>query len=255
MPGGEEGLADRVHWLLSRTDNLVLALGVLNIWNHPPPVAKEVYEETSRLSQGRLLVGLGVGHEPLLAPESPGHGRRPIESMQHYLDRLGEPQFHIPREHLFLAALGPGMMRIAADRTAGAHPYLVTPAHTLQARKAVGPHALLAPEQHVVLDVHPDGARATARRYMATYFGLPNYVASFRRMGFTTEDFAAGGSDRMVDALVAWGEPEQIVDRVDAHLAAGADHVAIQVLTSDRMAFPVEPWRALSAALQRRGHL
>jgi len=255
MPGGEEGMGERFVDLLAATDAVVFAVGVVNIWHHSAAEAASAFDAASRRGPGRLFLGVGIGHRPLLDEQSPAQRAKPLDSIGAYLDALDAASTPVPRDDLFLGALGPRMLRLAVERTAGAHPYLVTPAHTRQARKVMGPNAMLAPEQHVVLDTDPPRARALARQWMAVYLGLPNYIANFRRMGFTDADLAGGGSDRIVDALVAWGDAGKVVQRVHEHLDAGADHVALQVLVPDRMTFPKEAWRTLAAVLKREGQL
>ncbi|HEY3095527.1 MAG TPA: TIGR03620 family F420-dependent LLM class oxidoreductase, partial [Acidimicrobiia bacterium] len=148
-----------------------------------------------------------------------------------------------------LAALGPKMLALAAERADGAHPYNVPPEHTAQAREILGPQKLLAPEQAVLLESDPAEARRIARKHAATYLDLPNYMNNLRRFGITDDDIAGGGSDRLVDTLVAWGDADAIRARVQAHLDAGADHVAVQVLQPERTAVPLDDWRELAPAL------
>jgi probable F420-dependent oxidoreductase len=148
-----------------------------------------------------------------------------------------------------LAALGPKMLELAGERTAGTHPYLVTPEHTGVARQALGPGKLVAPEQAVVLETDPIVARAIARSHLAGYLSLPNYTNNWKRFGFTDDDLADGGSDRLVDAFVAWGGEDAIVERVQAHRDAGADHVCVQVLTDNLWELPLAEWRTLAPAL------
>ena len=248
-------MAARFAQLLSDTSTLVLGVGIVNIWTHPPAEAASAYQQARQDGATRLFLGFGIGHAPLLDPGSPGRDEKPIESMERYLDDLDSLPASIPGGERFLAALGPRMLRLSAARSRGAHPYLVTPQHTRMAREVMGPSSFLAPEQHAVLDGDPDRARALARKWMAVYLGLPNYIANFRRMGFDDGDFAGGGSDRMVDALVAWGDAGAVVERVEQHLDAGADHVAVQLLVPDRLTFPLEGWQALAAAFKRHGQL
>ena len=168
--------------------------------------------------------------------------------MAAYLDALDKTDPPVPADARVLAALGPKMLRLAAERAAGAHPYLTTPDHTRQAREILGPEPLLAPEQRVVLETDPAAARELGRRHLAIYLQLPNYTNNLRRMGFTDDDFAGGGSDRLVDAIVAWGDVDALVARVRAHHDAGAAHVCIQVLTADPRALPLTEWRTLAVA-------
>lgn len=245
MPGGEDGMGEHVAALLGATSRLIIATGIVNIWFHPASEAASMY----RASRGRLLLGIGVGHAPLVDQDSPGRYRQPIGSTARYLDELDDGPDPVPVAERVLAAFGPRMMELARDRTRGAHPYLVTPDHTRWSRAILGPDALLAVEQHVVLDTDADRARAVAREYLTTYWTLPNYLTNFRRMGFTDDDFRDGGSDRMVDALVAWGDVDRGLARVQEHFDAGADHVCIQVLTPGKRGFPIAGWRAVAEAI------
>jgi len=255
IPGGEEGMGERFVDLLACTHALVFGVGVVNIWKHSAAEAAAAFNAATHEAPGRLFLGVGIGHRPLLEADSPAQRAGPLDSVRAYLDGLDAAIRAIPRSERFLGALGPRMLRLAAERTAGAHPYLVTPQHTRDARLAMGRDALLAPEQHVVLDSDPVRARALARQWMAVYLGLPNYIANFHRMGFADEDLARGGSDRIVDALVAWGDAHDIVHRLQQHLEAGANHVALQVLCPDRMTFPKATWRTLARVLKSEGQL
>jgi probable F420-dependent oxidoreductase len=246
IPGGVGGdvLGD-VSRLQSATRNTVIATGILNIWKHD---AREVGAWWSALPahrKERVLLGLGVSHGPLIGETY----RKPLTVMAAYLTQLSAQG--LPATSLCLAALGPKMLELSRDRTAGAHPYLVTPEHSAMARELLGPDALLAPEQGVVLETDPGRARQLARQAMARYVLLPNYVNSWRRLGFT-EDEISSVSDRLIDALFAWGGMDRIADRVNAHLAAGADHVCLQVISSAGApdVGVIRPaWRELAAAL------
>jgi probable F420-dependent oxidoreductase len=174
---------------------------------------------------------------------------KPYDKVVEYLDELAASAQPVPKDDMALAALGPRVLKLAAERTAGAHPYLVSPEHTRLAREVMGPGALLAPEQKVVLDSDPDRARAVARQNLVIYLRLPNYTNNLKRLGFTDQDIAEPGSDRLVDGLVAWGDVDAIVARVQAHLDAGADHVCIQAL-SDTPAPPRAAWRELAPAVR-----
>ena len=248
MPGGEAGLGRRVQSLLGAASTLTLAIGIVNIWFHSAAEVLDVHHAAGELGGDRLLSGVGVGHAPLVDREMPGRYQHPIASMSVYLDELDSGPHPIPRAQRIIGALGPRMMRLAGERTAGAHPYLVTPGHTRWAREVMGPDAWLAPELHVVVDRDAGRARALGRQYMAVYLELPNYIANFHRMGFTDADFENGGSDRMIDELVAWGDADTVLARAQEHLDAGADHVALQVLVADRMTFPLDSWKALARA-------
>jgi probable F420-dependent oxidoreductase len=179
----------------------------------------------------------------------PGTYRQPLGQMVSYLDALDGADPSLPADRRALAALGPKMLQLARERTAGTHPYLVTPLHTQRAREALGPDGLVAPEQGVVLDTDPAAARAIARQHLTRYMEAPNYVNNWRRLGMLDEDLADGGSDRLVDALVAWGDESAIAARVQEHRDAGADHVCVQVLTDQPTVLPRREWRALAPAL------
>jgi probable F420-dependent oxidoreductase len=183
----------------------------------------------------------------------PGRYHQPLAAMAGYLDALDTAEPPVPVEARVLAALGPKMLGLARDRAAGAHPYLTTPEHTQRAREILGGDRLLAPEQRVVLETDPATAREVGHQHLAIYLQLPNYTNNLRRLGFTDNDLAGAGSDRLVDTLVAWGDEDTIARRVREHHDAGADHVCIQVLTGDRNAFPREGWRRLAPALVEAG--
>jgi probable F420-dependent oxidoreductase len=179
----------------------------------------------------------------------PGTYQKPMARTRAFLDALDAAEVPLAREDRALAALGPKMLELAATRTAGVHPYLVTPEHTRIAREAVGPDALVATEQGVILETDPDRARSIARTNLAGYFALPNYTNNWKRLGFGEEEIADGGSDRLIDALVVWGDDGAIAERVQEHRDAGASHVCIQVLTDTPKALPLEQWRALASVL------
>ncbi|MPZ79947.1 MAG: TIGR03620 family F420-dependent LLM class oxidoreductase [Actinophytocola sp.] len=214
--------------LLSTSSKLVVATGIVNVWDAPPEVAAASYARLSAYSD-RLILGIGAGHRSMVGDAY----TKPYEKLVSYLDGLDAGG--VPVAGRALAALGPKVLRLAADRTAGAHPYLVTPEHTAQAREILGSDTLLMPEQKVVLSTDPDTARALARKRLHTYLTLPNYTNNWLRLGFTDDDLAGGGSDRLVDSMVAWGDEDAIRTRIEAHRAAGADHVALQVLNRDKL--------------------
>jgi probable F420-dependent oxidoreductase len=222
-PGDDLAVVER---LLDATTTLVLATGIVNIWKDPAEPIATAWHRITAKHPGRFLLGIGAGH-----PEATSEYTKPYDALVAYLDGLDEAK--VPASERVVAALGPRVLRLAAERSAGAHPYLVTPEHTRQARQILGQGVLLAPEQHVVLNEDASAARAIGRDRVANpYLGLVNYVSNWRRLGFTDEDFADGGSDRLIDALVAHGSAAAIAARVTEHLDAGADHVAIQVLTA-----------------------
>jgi len=237
-----------VERLLEATSSAIVATGILNLWMHPAEETAEAHDRLTRAHGDRFLVGIGVSHAVLIDANEPGRYRRPLEAMASYLDGLDAAPTPLSHSKRVLAALGPRMLDMARDRAAGAHPYNVTPEHTALAREALGPSALLLPEQMVALTTDADQARAIGRESLALYMGLPNYTNNLRRLGFGDDDFAGGGSERLIDGLVAWGSPEAIAGRVREHRDAGADHVCIQVLgVADR--FPRAEWRELAPAL------
>ncbi|GII83489.1 LLM class F420-dependent oxidoreductase [Sphaerisporangium siamense] len=237
-PGGDLRKVDEV---LAATSTLTVATGIVNIWNDDAAAIGAAYRRIAEAHPGRFLLGVGAGHR-----EATAHYAKPYEALNAYLDGLDAAG--VPVEGRALAALGPRVLRLSAARSAGAHPYLTTPEHTRQAREILGAGPLLAPEQKVVVSDDPREARAVARRAVAPYLGLANYAANLRRLGFGDEDLAGGGSDRLIEAVVALGDPSTIRQRVDAHLAAGADHVNIQLLTSSGQD-PLDGYRALAEAL------
>ncbi|OHU99958.1 LLM class F420-dependent oxidoreductase [Mycobacterium talmoniae] len=215
---------DWVEPILAATSTLQVATGIVNIWTAPAPAVAESFHRIDRAYPGRFLLGIGVGHREAVAEY-----RKPYDALVDYLDRLDD--YGVPAERRVLAALGPKVLGLSAQRGAGAHPYLTTPEHTAQARELLGRAAFLAPEHKVVLTTDAERARAVGRKALGIYLNLANYLNNWRRLGFTDDDLAAPGSDRLVDAVVAYGTPEQIAARLTQHLDAGADHVPVQVLT------------------------
>lgn len=243
--GGSPSL-DQVVPVLEATRHSTVATGILSIWDHP---AEAVAEQTARLrrdSAGRFVLGLGVSHSGF----NPNYAR-PYSAMVEYLDALDAAADPVPASGRVLAALGPKMLKLAADRAWGAHPYLVTAEHTAEARAALGPDALLAPELTVVLDTDIDQARTVARGMLSMYLQLPNYTNNLLRLGFAESDLTDGGSDRLLAALFALGDAGTVRARVDEYVAAGADHLALQVLSGDRRTdLPLAEWRTLAEALE-----
>jgi probable F420-dependent oxidoreductase len=247
MPGGEATTAfDAVSDLLRATRTATVATGILSVWVHDPEYVAAERAELSDAYDGRFLLGLGVSHEALVGSDT---YKRPLAKMRAFLDSLDAAAPPVLPGERVLAALGPKMLALAAERSLGTHPYLVTPEHTREAREAVGVERYVGPEQGVVLERDPDRARTIARGFLATYLGLPNYTNNMRRLGFSDADFDGGGSDRLVDGMIAWGDEESIAARVQEHRDAGADQVLIQVLTGDPDRLPREEWRALAPAL------
>ncbi|BBY04415.1 LLM class F420-dependent oxidoreductase [Mycobacterium seoulense] len=210
---------------LEQTASLQLATGIVNIWTAPAKRVAESFQRIENAYPGRFLLGIGVGH-----PEHTQEYVKPYDALVAYLDELDSGM--VPTSRRVLAALGPRVLRLAAQRSAGAHPYLTTPEHTAKARQLIGNSVFLAPEHKVVLTTDAEKARAVGRRYANFYLDLSNYVNNWLRLGFTEADVRKPGSDRLIDAVVAYGTPEAIAQRLREHLDAGADHVAVQVLDS-----------------------
>ena len=236
--------------VLAATERLKVATGILDVWSSPAEVVAANHQRLSKTYPNRFLLGLGASHAPMVEASGERYVR-PLSRVRSFLDELDGVPDPVPSDERVLAALGPRALELAAARSAGAHPYLVTPEHTASARETLGEGPLLAPEQKVVLSTDPATARARARQSLAIYFGLPNYTNNLRRLGFEDHDFADGGSDRLVDSLVAWGDLDSVQKRIAAHLDAGADHVAVQVLgtDSDAGALPLTAWRQFATTL------
>ena len=211
--------------LLAFTENAVVATGIANLYARDAMATANGARTLADAYPGRFLLGIGVGH-----PEAGHEYRKPIDAVNDYLDKLDE--YGVPKNRRVVAALAPQMLKLSARRSAGAHPYLTTPEHTAQARELMGPEAFLAPEHKVVLTTDAEKARAVGRKALDIYFNLQNYRKSWKRLGFSDEDVAKPGSDRLVDAVVAYGTVDAIAARLKEHLDAGADHVPVQVLTS-----------------------
>ncbi|MGI9007688.1 MAG: LLM class F420-dependent oxidoreductase [Streptosporangiaceae bacterium] len=210
--------------VLGATTRLVVATGIVNMWNSDPHEVAASCARIEAAHPGRFLLGVGTGH-----PEATQQYAKPYETITRYVSALLADG--VPGGAMVLAALGPKLLRLAAGRTAGAHPYLVTPQYTQWAREITGPAALIATEHKAVLAADPQAARAIGRpRVQRPYLGLVNYTSNLRRLGFTDADLAGGGSDALIDALVAHGEPAQVAALLTEHLTAGADHVCVQLL-------------------------
>ncbi|MCG5431828.1 LLM class F420-dependent oxidoreductase [Mycobacterium sp. MYCO198283] len=209
--------------ILEATEHLQVATGIVNIWTAPAKEVAASYHRIEKAFPGRFLLGVGIGH-----PEHTQEYRKPYDALTEYLDELDVAK--VPTSRRVLAALGPRVLELAARRSAGAHPYLTIPEHTGQARNLVGNTVFLAPEHKVVLTDDPEQARTIGRETVGFYLGLSNYVNNWKRLGFSDDDVAPPGSDKLIDEVVAHGTPEQIAHRLREHLEAGADHVAIQVL-------------------------
>jgi probable F420-dependent oxidoreductase len=240
--------------LLGATRRLVVATGIVNVFAATAEDVAAAYHRVDDAYPDRFVLGLGNSHAPIVERLGQDYSK-PLRYLGGFLDGLDGAPRPVPADRRVLAALGPKALRLAAERSAGAHPYLTTPEHTARARAALGPGPLLAPEAKVVLETDPSTARDVARSHLRYYFELPNYVRNLRTLGYSDEDFAGGGSDRIVDALYAWGTPEQAARRVAEHHAAGADHVAVQVISPGTNSVtrtgvpPREGWRALAGVL------
>ncbi|MFJ8154476.1 LLM class F420-dependent oxidoreductase [Streptomyces sp. NPDC094468] len=230
-----------VERLLDATETLVVATGIVNIWSNPADRVARSYRRIAAHHPDRFLLGVGAGH-----PEATKEFVRPYQALNDYLDVLDDGG--VPVSRRALAALGPRVLRLAGERTAAAHPYLVTPDHTRGARDILGPGPVLAPEQKVVLETDRGRARAIGDATLGFYLNLTNYVGNLRRLGFDDADFADGGSDRLFDALILHGDAARVAEGVRAHHKAGADHVALQLLHPEDTD-PLPGYRALAAAL------
>lgn len=239
--------------LLGATRDMVVATGILNLWMHTPEETARRHAELCETHGRRFLAGIGVSHAPVVdTATGAGRYRQPLRHMAEFLDGLDAAPIPLAPEERVLAALGPKMVGLARARSAGTHPYLVTPEHTAATREAIGPNALVAVEQAVVLASDAGVARTLARQHLSVYVTLPNYVNNWKRLGFTDDDVAGGGTDRLVDALVAWGDDVAIATRIAAHRAAGADHVCVQVLAESPRVLPRDEWRQLAPAIVAR---
>ena len=249
--GADEGRLEAFREMLDASSRLVLATGILSIWTTVPETVASGQRALVEKHAGRFVLGLGVSH-PHLVERLGQQWERPLDKMAAYLDGLDRANPPVPAGERVLAALGPRMLELSRDRAGGAHPYLVTPEHTRRAREVLGPGPLLAPEQKVILERDAARARSLARERVAMYLGAPNYRRNLVRLGFGPDDLDHGGSDRLVDALVVWGDPDAVVARVKEHRDAGADHVCLQVLVPERR-LPLDEWRQLADALLPEG--
>jgi probable F420-dependent oxidoreductase len=239
--GVSPGPAD-VRPFLERTRTLSIATGILNVWRHDPADVAAAHHRLNDEFGGRFLLGVGIGH-----PEATSEYRKPLATMRAFLDGLDAAERPVPRDERAVAALGPKMLDLAAERSVGAHPYFTPPEHTRFARERVGPGVLVAPEVTVVVEPDTDAARELARTFAARYLALTNYSANLLRHGFTEDDLANGGSDRLIDAVIPHGSAERVAEAVQAHLDAGADHVCLQPIGHGGA--PLEVYRALARTL------
>ncbi len=242
--GFEDGLSPVFERLLAATSRIVVASGIVTVWHSSPDDVDAAVAALDDRFPGRFLLGLGASHAALVENYA-----RPYSRMVAYLDGLDADPHGVPRERRVLAALKPRMLELARDRAAGAHPYFVPAEHTARARAILGPGPLLAPEVTVVLETDPSTARDVARTFTTGYLGLPNYAKNLLSIGYEEDDLAGGGSDRLVDAVVCWGDVATVAKKVRAHHEAGADHVCIQVLSGSRSSFPMAEYRELAGAM------
>jgi len=240
---------DSVDHLLESTKHTVIATGILNLWMHEPSDVAASYASLTKTHGERFLLGIGCSHAPLVDAKEPGRFRMPLAATGSFLDALDAAEQPVPVENRVIGALGPKMLELSATRTRGAHPYLGTPEHTRQAREVLGDGPLLLPEQTVVLTENRAEARAIGTDWLRAYLTLPNYANRLSRSGFSQDDLDSV-SDRLFDAIIAWGNEDAIVQRVDEHKQAGADHVCVQVLTADPQEFPRDQWRRLAEVLK-----
>ncbi|HEX6300927.1 MAG TPA: LLM class F420-dependent oxidoreductase [Acidimicrobiia bacterium] len=236
--GSPKGELKEIEDLLEATEKIPVATGIVNMWREGPASVATSYHRIQERHTDRFLLGVGIGH-----PEATSEYRKPYDTIVSYLDHLDDAG--VPEEHVVLAALGPKVVRLSGERTAGAHPYFTTPRHTRSARDILGDGPLLAPEQTVVVGLDPDEARTIARRFAARYLGLVNYRKNLLREGWSQEDVSDGGSDRLVEEVVLMGSAEEVADGIRAHLDIGADHVCIQDIGPD----PVASFRDLAEVL------
>lgn len=242
--------------LLAGTKRIVIATGIANIYGRDSVTMAAAQKTLAEAYPNRFLLGLGVSHIPLVEQLRGHRYDKPVATMRAYLDAMDQAPYRaVPppsKPPRVLAALGPKMLQLSAERTDGAHPYNTTPQHTAQARELLGAGPLLCPEQAVVLETNPAKARAIARKFLAIYLTLPNYTNNFLRLGFQEADFANGGSDKLIDAIIAWGDLKTVLNRIQEHHSAGADHVCLQVLTEDPKTFPLREYRELASAIPRK---
>lgn len=239
--------------LLGATRRMVVATGIANIWARDPVATTAGQLTLAEAFDNRFLLGLGVSRSVIVEGMRGHTYTRPLKRMSDYLDAMDQVAYQSPRPATtpprVLAAVGPKMLALSARRAAGAHPYFVVPEHTAAARTVLGPDRLLCPEQAVVLDRDPDRARAIARKYAQLYLGFDSYRNDLLKHGFTESDLSDGGSDRLIDAVIPWGDVDTIVGRVKEHLDGGADHVCLQVLPPEPTGLPLPQWRELAPAL------
>jgi probable F420-dependent oxidoreductase len=228
--------------MLEATDTLVIATGIVNIWQYDPVDLADEFNALEADFPGRLLLGIGIGH-----PEATSEYQKPLTKTREFLDGIAGSDHPVPRERMVVAALGPKMLDLSFERSLGTHPYFTPPAHTRFARERLGPTALVAPEQAVVVDTNATSATEKAREYAHMYLNRTNYTTNLKRFGYSDEDIADGGTPALIDELVPQGSGEQVAASVRAHLDAGADHVCVQ--TVGVAGVPRTEWTEVAAAL------
>jgi probable F420-dependent oxidoreductase len=253
--GGSREAFSHAAWLLASTERTTVATGIASIWARDEASAINGARMLEDAYPGRFVLGLGVSHSTSAERRGADY-RGPYSRMRRYLDEMERAESTAPEPvvppRIMLAALGPRMLELAAERTHGAHPYFVPVEHTAFARARLGPEPVLAVEQTVVLETDPARARRVARRFAADYFALPNYANNLRRMGYTADDVSGQGSDRAIDAVIAWGDVDRIASRVREHVQAGADHVCLQVVSEDEEDVCLDDLRELADAVLER---
>jgi probable F420-dependent oxidoreductase len=239
--------------LLAATRRIVVATGIANIYARDPMAMASAHKTLAEAYPDRFVLGLGVSHAPLVEQLRGHRYEKPVARMRAYLDAMDQAVYRcVPppsKPVRVLAALRPKMLELSAQRADGAHPYNVNPEHTVRARKILGRGPNLCPEQAVVLETDPAKARSIGREFLERYLKLPNYTDNLLWLGFDQNDFGNGGSDRLIDAIIAWGDLDAIQARIRDHHSAGADHVCVQVLTADPHALPLGEWREVASAL------
>ncbi len=252
MPGAQHaGLAEHLQNLLQATRRAIVATGIVSIWTHPPAETAAMHHALEQAFPNRFLLGVGISHQRSVEAAGITY-EKPLQHLRAYLDALDAAPNPVPVDERILASLGPLSLKLSRDRSLGTHPYFMPVEHTRISREAVGPGKIVAPEQMVILETNADRARAIARAAADRYLHAPNYVNNLLKLGYTDEDVANGGSERLIDDLIAWGEPETIAKRIAEHHAAGADHVCIQVLTETAGDLDVvlDGYRQLAPALR-----
>lgn len=243
--GFDPGFPPSFERLLASTNTIPVASGIISMWTAAPGDVGPALVDLDGKFPGRFLLGVGASHSAIVGDYS-----RPYSHMVAYLDALDALDTPVPVDRRVLAALGRRMLELSAERAAGAHPYFVPVEHTAYARSILGPKPLLATEVAVVLETDPAAARALAREYASIYLGLPNYTQNLRSFGFDDDDINDGGSDRLIDAVIPWGDAATIAERLQEHFDAGANHVCVQVVSeSGRTGFPLAEYRELAQTL------